>query len=100
MRNAVLAAMAEMVLQVLSGDQLEVVSRDTRDQFLDTLQAHCHDVNSLCAQPRFAALHPNCPAEGEAVDVTEIHRTLYAGRSKKESSCVKEESTLQGFHCQ
>lgn len=47
MRNAVLAAMAEMVLQVLSGDQLEVVSRDTRDQFLDTLQAHCHDVNSF-----------------------------------------------------
>ncbi|XP_055250180.1 condensin complex subunit 1 isoform X1 [Moschus berezovskii] len=47
MRNAVLAAMAEMVLQVLSGDQLEAESRDTRDQFLDTLQAHCHDVNSF-----------------------------------------------------
>lgn len=47
MRNAVLAAMAEMVLQVLSGDQLEEASRDTRDQFLDTLQAHCHDVNSF-----------------------------------------------------
>lgn len=47
MRNAVLAAMAEMVLQVLSGDQLEAASRDTRDQFLDTLQAHCHDVNSF-----------------------------------------------------
>lgn len=47
MRNAVLAAMAEMVLQVLSGDQLEVASRDTRDQFLDTLQAHCYDVNSF-----------------------------------------------------
>ncbi|XP_025138870.1 condensin complex subunit 1 isoform X3 [Bubalus bubalis] len=47
MRNAVLAAMAEMVLQVLSGDQLEAASRDTRDQFLDTLQAHCHDINSF-----------------------------------------------------
>uniref|UniRef100_A0A8C3X9M5 Condensin complex subunit 1 n=1 Tax=Catagonus wagneri TaxID=51154 RepID=A0A8C3X9M5_9CETA len=47
MRNAVLAAMAEMVLQVLNGDQLEAVARDTRDQFLDTLQAHGHDVNSF-----------------------------------------------------
>ncbi|XP_066213963.1 condensin complex subunit 1 [Saccopteryx leptura] len=47
MRNAVLAAMAEMVLQVLNGDQLEEAARNTRDQFLDTLQAHGHDVNSF-----------------------------------------------------
>nr|KAF6496614.1 non-SMC condensin I complex subunit D2 [Rousettus aegyptiacus] len=47
MRNAVLAAMAEMVLQVLNGDQLEEAARDTRDQFLDTMQAHSHDVNSF-----------------------------------------------------
>ncbi|GAB5573464.1 condensin complex subunit 1 [Prionailurus iriomotensis] len=39
--------MAEMVLQVLNGDQLEEAARDTRDQFLDTLQAHGHDVNSF-----------------------------------------------------
>ncbi|XP_036617804.1 condensin complex subunit 1 isoform X1 [Trichosurus vulpecula] len=47
MRNAVLAAMTEMVLQVLNGDQLEEAARGTRDQFLDTLQAHGHDVNSF-----------------------------------------------------
>lgn len=47
MRNAVLAAMAEMVLQVLNGDQLEESARETRDQFLDFLQAHGHDVNSF-----------------------------------------------------
>ncbi|XP_031239304.1 condensin complex subunit 1 isoform X2 [Mastomys coucha] len=47
MRNAVLAAMAEMVLQVLNGDQLEESARETRDQFLDILQAHGHDVNSF-----------------------------------------------------
>ncbi|KAM6161371.1 condensin complex subunit 1 [Erethizon dorsatum] len=47
MRNAVLAAMAEMVLQVLHGDHLEEAARETRDQFLDTLQAHGHDVNSF-----------------------------------------------------
>ncbi|XP_004869450.1 condensin complex subunit 1 isoform X1 [Heterocephalus glaber] len=47
MRNAVLAAMAEMVLQVLNGDHLEDTARDTRDQFLDTLQAHSHDIHSF-----------------------------------------------------
>ncbi|XP_045151938.1 condensin complex subunit 1 [Echinops telfairi] len=47
MRNALLAAMAEMVVQVLNSDQLEETARDTRDQFLDTLQAHGHDVNSF-----------------------------------------------------
>ena len=47
MRNAVLAAIAEMVLQVLNGDQLEESARETRDQFLDNLQAHGHDVNSF-----------------------------------------------------
>uniref|UniRef100_A0A2K6V8B9 Condensin complex subunit 1 n=1 Tax=Saimiri boliviensis boliviensis TaxID=39432 RepID=A0A2K6V8B9_SAIBB len=40
MHNAVLAAMAEMVLQVLNGDQLE-------EAFLDTLQARGQDVNSF-----------------------------------------------------
>lgn len=81
MRNAVLAAMAEMVLQVLSGSAGGGVPGHP-GPVPGHLQAHCHDVNS-CAQPRFAALHPNCPAEGEwPLDVTEIHRTLYAGRSK------------------
>ncbi|XP_059114607.1 condensin complex subunit 1 isoform X2 [Peromyscus eremicus] len=47
MRNAVLAAMTEMILQVLKGDQLEETARETRDQFLDILQAHGHDVNSF-----------------------------------------------------
>ncbi|XP_006891347.1 PREDICTED: condensin complex subunit 1 [Elephantulus edwardii] len=47
MRNALLTAMAEMIIQVLNRDQLEETARDTRDQFLDTLQAHGHDVNSF-----------------------------------------------------
>uniref|UniRef100_A0A8C0J688 Condensin complex subunit 1 n=1 Tax=Chelonoidis abingdonii TaxID=106734 RepID=A0A8C0J688_CHEAB len=47
MRNAILTAMAEMLLQVLSGDQLEEAARGTRDQFLDTLQTHLCDVNGF-----------------------------------------------------
>ncbi|KAF4804884.1 Condensin complex subunit 1 [Turdus rufiventris] len=40
MRNAILAAMAEVLVQVLNGDQLEEAARGTRDKFLDILQAH------------------------------------------------------------
>ncbi|XP_070791467.1 condensin complex subunit 1 [Pituophis catenifer annectens] len=47
MRNAILAAMAEMLLQVLNGEQLEEAARNTRDQFLDTLQAHTCDISSF-----------------------------------------------------
>ncbi|XP_077201947.1 condensin complex subunit 1 isoform X2 [Paroedura picta] len=47
MRNAILAAMAEALLQVLNGEQLEDAARSTRDQFLDTLQAHTCDVHGF-----------------------------------------------------
>ncbi|XP_061861785.1 condensin complex subunit 1 [Colius striatus] len=47
MRNAVLTAMAEVLLQVLNGDQLEEAARGTRDQFLNMLQAHVCDINSF-----------------------------------------------------
>ncbi|XP_075367440.1 condensin complex subunit 1 isoform X3 [Mycteria americana] len=47
MRNAILAAMAEVLVQVLNGDQLEEAARGTRDQFLNMLQAHVCDINSF-----------------------------------------------------
>ncbi|NXB89314.1 CND1 protein, partial [Vidua chalybeata] len=47
MRNAILAAMAEVLVQVLNGDQLEEAARGTRDKFLDMLQAHVCDVHGF-----------------------------------------------------
>uniref|UniRef100_A0A8C0EI38 Condensin complex subunit 1 n=1 Tax=Bubo bubo TaxID=30461 RepID=A0A8C0EI38_BUBBB len=47
MRNAILAAMAEVLVQVLNGDKLEEAARGTRDQFLNMLQAHVCDVHSF-----------------------------------------------------
>ncbi|XP_010185996.1 PREDICTED: condensin complex subunit 1, partial [Mesitornis unicolor] len=47
MRNAVLVAMAEVLVQVLNGNQLEEAARGTRDQFLNILQAHICDVNGF-----------------------------------------------------
>nr|XP_060618633.1 condensin complex subunit 1 isoform X2 [Anolis sagrei ordinatus] len=45
MRNAILTAMAEVLLQVLNGEQLEETAKSTRDDFLETLQAHVCDIN-------------------------------------------------------
>ncbi|XP_059694143.1 condensin complex subunit 1 isoform X2 [Haemorhous mexicanus] len=47
MRNAILAAMAEVLVQVLNGNQLEEAARGTRGKFLDMLQAHVCDVHSF-----------------------------------------------------
>uniref|UniRef100_A0A8D2J0Y1 Condensin complex subunit 1 n=1 Tax=Varanus komodoensis TaxID=61221 RepID=A0A8D2J0Y1_VARKO len=47
MRIAILAAMTEALLQVLNGEQLEETAKNTRDQFLGTLQAHICDVNGF-----------------------------------------------------
>lgn len=47
LRNAILSAAAEVLVQMLNGDQLEEAARDTRDQFLAILQTHVCDVNSF-----------------------------------------------------
>ena len=38
MRNSVLGVLGEMVLRVLSGDDLDPKHKSTRDQFLDKLE--------------------------------------------------------------
>ncbi|NWU98702.1 CND1 protein, partial [Upupa epops] len=47
MRNAILGVMAEVLIKVLNGDQLEESARATRDQFLNMLQAHVCDIHSF-----------------------------------------------------
>ncbi|KAJ7418649.1 Condensin complex subunit 1 [Pitangus sulphuratus] len=47
MRNAILAAMAEALMKVLNGNELDEAARGTRDEFLSLLQAHMCDVHSF-----------------------------------------------------
>ena len=42
-----LGIMGEIVLRLLSLEDLDENSRDTRDQFLDHLEDHLHDVNAF-----------------------------------------------------
>ncbi|XP_040450627.1 condensin complex subunit 1 [Falco naumanni] len=47
MRNAILAAMAEVLVRVLNGDQLEEAARGTRDKFLSMLRSHICDIHGF-----------------------------------------------------
>ncbi|XP_072035794.1 LOW QUALITY PROTEIN: condensin complex subunit 1-like [Amphiura filiformis] len=47
MRNGVLGVMGEIVMKVLSKENLDKKAKATRDQLLDTLEDHIHDVNSF-----------------------------------------------------
>ncbi|XP_053379231.1 condensin complex subunit 1-like [Mercenaria mercenaria] len=46
MRNGVLAAMGEILMKVLSKDDLDEKMKDTRDQFLEKLEDHVHDIHA------------------------------------------------------
>lgn len=46
MRNGVLASVGEILIQVLSKDDLDEKMKDTRDQFLEKLEDHIHDIHA------------------------------------------------------
>ncbi|XP_066031587.1 condensin complex subunit 1 isoform X2 [Chamaea fasciata] len=88
MRNAILAAMAEVLVQVLNGDQLEKAARGTRDQFLDMLQAHVCDVHSF-VRSRVLQLFTRI-VQHKALPLTQFQSvvSLAVGRLKDKSVIV------------
>ncbi|XP_066197267.1 condensin complex subunit 1 isoform X1 [Sylvia atricapilla] len=88
MRNAILAAMAEVLVQVLNGDQLEKAARGTRDRFLDTLQAHVCDVHSF-VRSRVLQLFTRI-VQHKALPLTQFQSvvSLAVGRLKDKSVIV------------
>ncbi|XP_010144591.1 PREDICTED: condensin complex subunit 1, partial [Buceros rhinoceros silvestris] len=88
MRNAILAAMAEALVQVLNGDQLEEAARGTRDQFLNMLQAHICDVNSF-VRSRVLQLFTRI-VQRKALPLTQFQSvvSLAVGRLKDKSVVV------------
>lgn len=47
MRTCVLSVLGSVVLKVLNGDSLEEKSKELRDQCLDHLEDHIHDVQAF-----------------------------------------------------
>ncbi|XP_039574078.1 condensin complex subunit 1 isoform X1 [Passer montanus] len=88
MRNAILVAMAEVLVQVLNGDQLEEAARGTRDKFLDVLQAHVCDVHSF-VRSRVLQLFTRI-VQRKALPLTQFQSvvSLAVGRLKDKSVLV------------
>uniref|UniRef100_A0A8D2NHU1 Condensin complex subunit 1 n=1 Tax=Zonotrichia albicollis TaxID=44394 RepID=A0A8D2NHU1_ZONAL len=88
MRNAILAAMAEVLVQVLNGDQLEEAARGTRDKFLSMLQAHVCDVHSF-VRSRVLQLFTRI-VQHKALPLTQFQAvvSLAVGRLKDKSVLV------------
>ncbi|XP_047907518.2 condensin complex subunit 1 [Anser cygnoides] len=88
MRNAILAAMTEVLLQVLNGDQLEEVARGTRDHFLSMLQDHICDINGL-VRSRVLQLFTRI-VQGKALPLTQFQSvvSLAVGRLKDKAVVV------------
>ncbi|XP_031954600.1 condensin complex subunit 1 isoform X1 [Corvus moneduloides] len=88
MRNAILTAMAEVLVQVLEGDQLEEAARATRDKFLDMLQAHVCDIHSF-VRSRVLQLFTRI-VQHKALPLTQFQSvvSLAVGRLKDKSVIV------------
>nr|XP_008117482.1 PREDICTED: condensin complex subunit 1 [Anolis carolinensis] len=85
MRNAILTAMAEVLLQVLNGEQLEATAKSTRDDFLETLQAHVCDIN-VFVRSRVLQLFTRI-VQQKALPLTQFHAVvcLAVGRLQDKS---------------
>ncbi|NXA41901.1 CND1 protein, partial [Eudromia elegans] len=88
MRNAVLAAVAEALMKVLNGDNLEEAARGTRDQFLDILQAHVCDTSGF-VRSRVLQLFTRI-VQSKALPLTQFQSvvSLAVGRLKDKSVVV------------
>lgn len=94
LRICILQLMAEIVQSELSGEQLKQDEKDTRDEYLDHIFSHIHDVNahvrskalSLCTQMKHA----------NAIPLTWISPfvRLAAGRLEDKSTLVRKNSII------
>ena len=46
LRKSILSVFTEIVLKLFTGEKLEDAARETRDQYLDCLEDHIHDVHA------------------------------------------------------
>ncbi|ROT63466.1 hypothetical protein C7M84_018678 [Penaeus vannamei] len=89
MRNCVLSILGSIVLKVLSGEELDPKSRDLRDQCLDHLEDHIHDIHAFV---RSKVLHIwNDLVSEKAVPLRRQQQVLKLtlGRLKDKSSHVR-----------
>ncbi|KAJ9587397.1 hypothetical protein L9F63_019072, partial [Diploptera punctata] len=89
MRMCVLGIMGEIVLRLLSLDDLDDNSRDMRDQFLDHLEDHLHDVNAFVRVKVLQIWQRLCQEKSIPLSRQSQILKLVVGRLHDKSSNVK-----------
>nr|XP_045604996.1 condensin complex subunit 1-like [Procambarus clarkii] len=89
MRNCVLSILGSLVLKVLSGEDLDFKSKELRDQCLDHLEDHIHDVHAF-VRSKVLQIWNELITE-KAVPLRRQHRILklVLGRLQDKSSIVR-----------
>ncbi len=92
MRKSVLSILGEIVLRVLHGDQLDEAGKDTRDQFLDCLEDHVHDVHAHVRSSVLQVWAKMC--QRDTIPLKRQHRLLrlVIGRLQDRSSNVRKQA--------
>ncbi|CAH1239876.1 NCAPD2 [Branchiostoma lanceolatum] len=89
MRNGVLGVMSEIVIKELSKGDLDTKGKSARDQFLDCLEEHIHDVNAFVRSKVLTLWLHIC--NEKAIPLGRWHQLLclVVGRLQDKSSLVR-----------
>ncbi|CAL4065931.1 unnamed protein product, partial [Meganyctiphanes norvegica] len=89
LRNCVLAILGSIVLRVLNGEQLDQKNKDLRDQCLDLLEEHLHDIHAF-VRSKVLGVWQELVVEKAVPLARQKHvMSLVLGRLKDKSSNVR-----------
>ncbi|XP_022241936.1 condensin complex subunit 1-like [Limulus polyphemus] len=89
MRNCVLNILGEIILKVLSRDDLDSKSKDLRDQLLDKLEDHIYDVNAFVRSKVLQVWHQLCTEKAVPLPRQDNLLHLITGRLHDKASSVR-----------
>ncbi|XP_076315224.1 condensin complex subunit 1-like isoform X2 [Tachypleus tridentatus] len=89
MRNCVLNILGEIILKVLSRDDLESKSKDLRDQLLDKLEDHIYDVNAFVRSKVLQIWNQLCTEKAVPLPRQDNLLDLIIGRLHDKASSVR-----------
>ncbi|XP_059092288.1 condensin complex subunit 1-like isoform X2 [Tigriopus californicus] len=92
LRKCVLAILGEITLQVFGGESLEDAERETRDQFLDCLEDHIHDVHAHVRTSVLQIWTKLCSAKAIPLNRQQRLLKLVMGRLHDKSSNVRKQA--------
>lgn len=92
LRKSILAIFTEIVLRIFSKEDLDEASKETRDQYLDCLEDHIHDVHAHVRSSVLQSWSRLCSSK--AIPLSRQHRLLkiVVGRLKDRSSNVRKQA--------